>query len=75
MSREVHVRFGGGAGVRLPRATRLIMTGSSHELLEQEVKPLVEQFLHARGLALSPQKTRITHIEDGVDFLGQHLRK
>jgi RNA-directed DNA polymerase len=35
----------------------------------------VEQFLHARGLELSPQKTRITHLEDGVDFLGQHLRK
>lgn len=56
-------------------ADDFIITGSSHELLEQEVKPLVEQFLHARGLELSPQKTRITHIEDGFDFLGQHIRK
>jgi len=56
-------------------ADDFIITGSSHELLEQEVKPLVEQFLHERGLELSPQKTRITHIEDGFDFLGQHIRK
>ncbi len=36
-----------------------------------EVEPLVEQFLHERGLELSPEKTKITHIEDGFDFLGQ----
>jgi RNA-directed DNA polymerase len=34
----------------------------------------VEQFLHERGLALSPEKTTSTHITDGFDFLGQHLR-
>src|SRR5215475_4759478 len=52
-----------------------IITGSSYELLEQEIKPLVEQFLRERGLELSPEKTRITHIEDGFDFLGQNVRK
>ena len=36
---------------------------------------MVEQFLRERGLELSPEKTRITHIEDGFDFLGQHVRK
>ena len=40
-----------------------------------EVKPLVSAFLRARGLELSPEKTTITHIEDGFDFLGQHVRK
>jgi hypothetical protein len=45
------------------------------ELLESEVWPLVEQFLSDRGLRLSPEKTRITHISQGFDFLGQHLRK
>ena len=75
MSREVHVRICESAGVRFLRATRLIITGSSYELLEQEVKPLVEQFLRQRGLELSPEKTRITHIEDGCDFLGQQVRK
>jgi RNA-directed DNA polymerase len=56
-------------------ADDFIITGSSYELLEQEVKPLVEQFLRDRGLELSPEKTRITHIEDGFDFLGQSVRK
>ena len=45
------------------------------ELLETQVKPLVEQFLAERGLELSQEKTRITHIEDGFDFLGQNVRK
>ena len=52
-----------------------MMTGSSKELLETEVKPLVEAFLQERGLVLSPDKTRITQIEDGFDFLGHHRRR
>ncbi len=56
-------------------ADDFIVTGISKELLEQEVKPLVEQFLRERGLTLSPEKTVITHIEDGFDFLGQNVRK
>ena len=56
-------------------ADDFIITGSSKEQLENEVKPLVEQFLSERGLQLSPEKTCITHIEQGFDFLGQNLRK
>jgi RNA-directed DNA polymerase len=56
-------------------ADDFIITGSSKELLEQEIKPLVETFLKERGLALSAEKTRITPIETGVDFLGQNVRK
>ena len=56
-------------------ADDFIITGSSKELLEQEVKPLVEQFMRERGLELSPEKTVITHIEQGFDFLGQNVRK
>src|SRR6266508_5961339 len=52
-----------------------IITGRTKALLEQEVRPLVEQFLRERGLELSAEKTRITHIEEGFDFLGQHVRK
>jgi len=40
-----------------------------------EITPLVEEFLKERGLNLSPEKTRFTHIEDGFDFLGQNIRK
>ena len=39
------------------------------------VKPLVESFLTERGLVLSPEKTLITHIEEGFDFLGQNIRR
>jgi RNA-directed DNA polymerase len=56
-------------------ADDFIITGKSKELLENEVKPLVEQFLRDRGLELSQEKTCITHISQGFDFLGQTLRK
>ena len=56
-------------------ADDFIITGATKDVLEKEVRPLVEQFLHERGLQLSPEKTCITHIEQGFDFLGQHLRK
>jgi RNA-directed DNA polymerase len=56
-------------------ADDFVITGSSKEVLEQEVKPRVEQFLRERGLTLSVEKTLITQIEDGFDFLGQHVRK
>lgn len=56
-------------------ADDFIVTGKSKEVLENEVKPFVEQFMKERGLTLSQEKTLITHIEDGFDFLGQHLRK
>ena len=52
-----------------------VITGNSEELLESEIKPLVEQFLHERALELSHEKTHITHIDDGFDFLGQNIRK
>ena len=56
-------------------ADDFIITGGTKELLEKEVKPLVEQFMRDRGLQLSPEKTCVTSIETGFDFLGQNLRK
>ena len=56
-------------------ADDFIITGRTKELLEGEIKPLVEQFLRPRGLELSPKKTVITHVEQGFDFLGQNVRK
>jgi len=35
----------------------------------------VEKFPEDRGLSLSPEKTKITHIKNGFTFLGQHFRK
>ena len=57
------------------RLSYFIITGSSQTLLEKEVKPLVIGFLQERGLELSQEKTKITHIADGFDFLGQNIRK
>ena len=37
-------------------ADDFIITGCSKELLESEVKPLVERFMFDRGLQLSPEK-------------------
>jgi len=56
-------------------ADDFIVTGASRELLEQCVKPTVEKFLAARGLQLAPEKTHVTHISKGFDFLGQNVRK
>jgi RNA-directed DNA polymerase len=47
-------------------ADDFIITGKSKEILENEVKPLVTEFLKQRGLQLSERKTRITHIDGRV---------
>jgi RNA-directed DNA polymerase len=56
-------------------ADDFLITGRTQELLEGEIRPLVEQFLKDRGLELSPEKTVITHVTDGFDFLGQNVRR
>jgi RNA-directed DNA polymerase len=56
-------------------ADDFIITGNSKEWLEQEVKPAVVEFLAERGLVLSPEKTKITHIREGFDFLGWNIRQ
>ena len=56
-------------------ADDFIITGISQELLKNEVLPTVEAFMAERGLTLSKEKTLITHIEQGFNFLGQNVRK
>jgi RNA-directed DNA polymerase len=56
-------------------ADDFIITGASKEVLEMRIKPAVVAFLRERGLELSEEKTRITHIDDGFDFLGLQVRK
>jgi RNA-directed DNA polymerase len=56
-------------------ADDFIITGPSEEWLENVVKPRVIQFLSARGLRLSEEKTHITSITEGFDFLGWNFRK
>ena len=75
-----HARFGGGrletqitlcAG-RLPY---FVTTASNKQLLSNEIHPLTIKFLQPRGLRISIEKTRITRIEHGFDFLGANIRK
>lgn len=56
-------------------ADDFIITGESPEFLRDKVLPIVKEFLTERGLQLSEEKTVITHIEDGFDFLGKNIRK
>ena len=55
-------------------ADDFVVTGATRELLEQKVKPALTAFLHQRGLELSEQKTVITPIQTGFNFLGHTLR-
>ena len=64
--RQIHlVRF----------ADDFVVFGRSKHLLETDIKPRIETFLAERGLVLSPEKTKVTSIEEGFDFLGQNVCK
>lgn len=39
-----------------------------------DVYCILEEYLDERGLTLAPDKTKITHIKDGFDFLGFNIR-
>lgn len=56
-------------------ADDFIITCENRETLEKEIKPLVADFMSERGLTLSEEKTVITNIHDGFDFLGFNIRK
>jgi len=55
-------------------ADDFIVTSKTEEVAK-EVKELIKEFLKERGLELSDEKTLITHIDDGFDFLGWNFRK
>lgn len=54
-------------------ADDFIVTGDSPETLAK-AKEVVVEFLAERGLELSPEKTRIVHLSEGFNFLGQNVR-
>nr|QNO47319.1 hypothetical protein JEFCCPNJ_00001 [Methanosarcinales archaeon ANME-2c ERB4] len=55
-------------------ADDFIVTANSEEIA-MELAELIKEFLKERGLELSEEKTHITHIDDGFDFLGWNFRK
>ena len=61
--------------VNLVRYADDFIITSAEKVLEREIKPMLVEFLAERGLELSEEKTVITHIDDGFDFLGFNIRK
>lgn len=55
-------------------ADDFIVTANSKEILEV-IKLEISQFMDERGLQLSHEKTVITNINEGFDFLGWNFRK
>lgn len=55
-------------------ADDFIVTAADKETL-LEVKAMLMAFLAERGLELSEEKTLVTHITEGFDFLGFNIRK
>lgn len=55
-------------------ADDFIVTADSEETAK-EVAGMIRRFLKERGLELSKEKTTITHIDKGFDFLGWNFRK
>lgn len=77
MRREFHVRFCEGAGVRFPRATRLVVICRRPKAVE-EAERRVRIIFERMKLTLRPEKTRKVNLTDGkegFDFLGCHLHK
>ena len=56
-------------------ADDFVVTCDNKHTLENIVKPTIVRFLKERGLELSQEKTLLTHIDQGFDFLGQNVRK
>lgn len=55
-------------------ADDFVITGESKEILKT-VKSIVIDFMTERGLQLSEEKTLITNVNKGFDFLGWNFRK
>ena len=55
-------------------ADDFVVTAESREILEN-IEILLTGYLAQRGLTLSEEKTLITHISTGFDFLGFNIRK
>ena len=79
--RKAYARFGGGRREKYPQgqlARRLpyfLVTANSRQVLAEVVLPRITAFLAERGVRLSTEKTVITPLAEGFDFLGQTLRK
>lgn len=56
-------------------ADDFLVTATNKNILENQVRPAIEAFLAKRGLELSEEKTVISNVSEGFDFLGKNIRK
>ena len=56
-------------------ADDFIVTAQHKELITEKILPAVMEFLSIRGLEVQTEKTHITLVTDGFDFLGQSVRR
>lgn len=71
---STHPRRGSSAGCILVRnADDFIVIGPEEATLKK-ARVLIEQFLMERGLELNQEKTKLTTIEQGFEFLGFHFK-
>ena len=75
MSREVQVRFCESRAVRSRPATHLIVCVNGQRQHAEAPREQVIAVLTPLGLRLSPEKTRVVHIDEGFDFLGFHIHR
>ncbi|GGJ56870.1 group II intron reverse transcriptase/maturase [Deinococcus roseus] len=69
-------RSGLNKGISVTRfADDFIVTAPSKERIEDYVMPKLQAFLKERGLEFSEAKTRITHVDEGFNFLGFTIRR
>ena len=69
MRRELHVRFCEGAGVRFPRATRLVLVFQLEKDARRVLEVLPKRF-DKYGLRLHPDKTHLVRFEQPVRKAG-----
>lgn len=75
VSNSAKTKFAGSQLHVVRYADDFIVTAHNRETLETNVKPAIERFLKERGLTLSPEKTKITQINEGFVFLGFEIKK
>ncbi len=77
MNREIHVRFREGVGVRIPRATRLVILCKCESQCKEALRR-VKMVMERLGLEMHPEKTRMVNLSRGIEsfqFLGWTVRK
>jgi RNA-directed DNA polymerase len=68
-------RRGNNKGISVIRyADDFVVTAPTKEIIISYILPKLNSFLSERGLQLSPDKTRIIHRTEGLDFLGFTIR-